>query len=82
MENVPIISEFAQYGVIGICFALIIAIVIIVKIFTEAIKHLVDVLKSLYDQISSLKNAIYELSAIVKAMSWNARHNKEPPTQQ
>lgn len=73
--DLPIISEFVQYGVIGICFALIVAICYVVSLFVGAIK-------GFYAEVSKLNSTIMELSVEVKTFSRGRRKpvSKESPT--
>ena len=54
MEQIPIITESVQYGVIGICVMQIIAIVLIVKTFVGAIMKLYEKIDMLNTNISDL----------------------------
>jgi uncharacterized protein YoxC len=66
MEQIPIITESVQYGVIGICITLILAnaacLVIVVKTFVSAILKL-------YESIDALKTTIGELTKQVERLS-------------
>ncbi|GHT37305.1 hypothetical protein FACS189427_10090 [Planctomycetales bacterium] len=54
--SIPFVPEFVQYGVIGICVALIVALVLETRMFVNAIMQFCN-------QIISLNKTISDLSA-------------------
>jgi len=62
MESISFMTELAQNGVFGICIALIIAMVLIVRTFVGA-------LQKCYETNDQLKTAINELSTQVAMLS-------------
>jgi len=62
MEPLSFMTELAQNGVFGICIALIIAMVLIVRMFVGA-------LQKSYETNDQLKTAINELSTQVAMLS-------------
>jgi len=63
---VPIISEWVQYGVIGICFLLIGALVVIVKMFINVILKFIEEIKSLQSTIGELRTSVEMLTIRTK----------------
>jgi hypothetical protein len=68
--DIPILSEYAQYGVIGICIALIILVGYITKIYLNAIINL-------YAKIETLTGSITTLTAKIDSMSFIRRRKLE-----
>ena len=68
--EIPVLSEFVQYGVVGIALALIVALVIIVKSFIVMAGTFVEVLKGLYAELGNLRSTIADLTAQVKLLTW------------
>ena len=68
MEQIPIIPEMVQYGVIGICIMLIIALVIIVRTFVMAIMQMYDKIDRLNQTISDLTTEVKMLTLRTKTM--------------
>ena len=66
MEQIPIFSELAQSGVIGICIALIVANVLIVKFFVGAIMKFFEKIDMLNATIADLNTKIEMLSIRTK----------------
>ena len=66
MEAIPIITESVQYGVIGICVMLIIALVLIVKAFINVILKFIEEIKSLQMTIGDLRTSVEMLTIRTK----------------
>ena len=66
MENIPIMSDFVQYGAVGVALASIIANIFIVKIFVSGFK---DVYARFDVRLERLDTTLSELSAEVKSFS-------------
>jgi hypothetical protein len=62
MENVPILPEFVQYGVIGICIMLIVLVGYITKLYLNAILQLYTKIEVLTASITALSTKIENLS--------------------
>lgn len=74
MEQIPIITESVQYGVIGICVMMIIANVIIVKCFIGAILKL-------YEKIDALNSNIADLNTRIEMLCMRTKIRKSKPQQ-
>jgi hypothetical protein len=70
MENVPILPEFVQYGVIGICIMLIVLVGYITKLYLSAILQL-------YAKIETLTGSITALSVKIENLAFYRRRKPE-----
>jgi sensor histidine kinase YesM len=81
METIPIISESVQYGVIGICISLIVALCFIVKMFVNVILRFIEEIKSLQSTIGELRTSVEMLTIRTKMAKRSMQQSnvKNPP---
>jgi outer membrane murein-binding lipoprotein Lpp len=72
MENIPLFTELAQSGVIGICIALIVAKVFIVKTCVGLITKFTEKIDALNANINELNTKIEMLSIRTKMVKRSA----------
>lgn len=84
MEQLPLITESVQYGVIGICIVLIVALVIIIRLLIGLNVKLLERMDSLEVKFDTLNDNIGDLTSTVKmffvqARMWSKHTKKTPP---
>jgi hypothetical protein len=75
--DIPILSEYAQYGVIGICIALIFLVGYITKIYLNAITNLYAKIETLTISITTLTTKIDTISTLRRRKSENIENVDE-----
>jgi hypothetical protein len=70
METIPVIPEFVQYGVIGICVVVILGWCYTIRLFVLNYQQM-------FSEINNFSTAVAEFKADIKLLSLSRRRNKD-----